>query len=290
MYSHQKYCNRLSELFKSSKQNIYIDNCAIEYSMRRVVKPLKIKKVQWAPEYHDTDQDGVPNYRDCNPWNPYQHRGVRPSRTMKKRLKQVNIFISEKGDKPQFYELTSKEAKKKIPKVQREVYSFIKKYPNVVGVTERIHPQYFMYISEPSEHESQEGRKSVVIRPPMIQRSKDQYKREMLKGVPRKYRKEAMEHIEETPYHGNSIKTIGRKRRRSLAGSSFHELRHVQQEERMGTKRMEIEGKKSHKSRRRHWKSHIEIDARQFAKKELYKRESKSEKITGEELIKILKL
>jgi len=29
--------------------------------------------IRLMPEYHDTDRDGVPNYRDCNPWNPHEH-------------------------------------------------------------------------------------------------------------------------------------------------------------------------------------------------------------------------
>ena len=28
--------------------------------------------VRWIHDQHDTDQDGVPNYRDCDPWNPHK--------------------------------------------------------------------------------------------------------------------------------------------------------------------------------------------------------------------------
>lgn len=38
------------------------------------MKRNSIIPIRWIPENHDTDQDGVPNYRDCNPWNPYEHR------------------------------------------------------------------------------------------------------------------------------------------------------------------------------------------------------------------------
>ena len=31
---------------------------------------LKIIPIRWVNERHDTDRDGVPNWRDCNPWNP----------------------------------------------------------------------------------------------------------------------------------------------------------------------------------------------------------------------------
>ena len=38
------------------------------------VKIIKIKPmpIVWVNEKHDTDNDGVPNYFDCNPWNPNQ--------------------------------------------------------------------------------------------------------------------------------------------------------------------------------------------------------------------------
>lgn len=32
--------------------------------------PVKTVPIYLVPEKHDTDRDGVPNNRDCNPWNP----------------------------------------------------------------------------------------------------------------------------------------------------------------------------------------------------------------------------
>lgn len=37
------------------------------------MKRTPIIPIKWINEQHDTDQDGVPNYRDCNPWNPRKH-------------------------------------------------------------------------------------------------------------------------------------------------------------------------------------------------------------------------
>ena len=34
------------------------------------MKKLKIIPVKWIQEKHDTDQDGVINCKDCDPWNP----------------------------------------------------------------------------------------------------------------------------------------------------------------------------------------------------------------------------
>ena len=36
------------------------------------MKKIKILPVRWIPEKHDTDGDGVPNCKDCNPWNPHK--------------------------------------------------------------------------------------------------------------------------------------------------------------------------------------------------------------------------
>ena len=37
------------------------------------MKRTPIIPIKWIHDQHDTDQDGVPNYKDCNPWNPYEH-------------------------------------------------------------------------------------------------------------------------------------------------------------------------------------------------------------------------
>ena len=34
------------------------------------MKTTKIIPVRWIPDNHDSDWDGVPNYRDCEPFNP----------------------------------------------------------------------------------------------------------------------------------------------------------------------------------------------------------------------------
>jgi len=33
------------------------------------MKKIKIIPVKWIPDKHDTDGDGVPNYKDCVPWD-----------------------------------------------------------------------------------------------------------------------------------------------------------------------------------------------------------------------------
>ena len=35
-----------------------------------ILRRTKIIPVKWIPDNHDSDWDGVPNYRDCQPFNP----------------------------------------------------------------------------------------------------------------------------------------------------------------------------------------------------------------------------
>ena len=37
------------------------------------IKRAPIIPIKWVNEQHDTDQDGVPNYRDCDILNPHEH-------------------------------------------------------------------------------------------------------------------------------------------------------------------------------------------------------------------------
>ena len=39
---------------------------------RKIYSTFKPMRNIWINENHDTDLDGVPNYRDCNPWNPHE--------------------------------------------------------------------------------------------------------------------------------------------------------------------------------------------------------------------------
>jgi hypothetical protein len=40
----------------------------------KTTKIVKVKTIpiRWVNEKHDTDRDGLPNYKDCNPWNPHE--------------------------------------------------------------------------------------------------------------------------------------------------------------------------------------------------------------------------
>ena len=50
-------------------------------------------KIKIVPEYHDTDFDGVPNYRDCQPFNPNkQDKKIR-----RKKGEIFNLFGKERS-------------------------------------------------------------------------------------------------------------------------------------------------------------------------------------------------
>ena len=36
------------------------------------MKKVKILPIKWVEEKHDTDGDGFPNCKDCDPWNPHK--------------------------------------------------------------------------------------------------------------------------------------------------------------------------------------------------------------------------
>ena len=53
--------------------------------------PVKTVPIYLVPEKHDTDWDGVPNNRDCDPWNPYvqgRFHDIVEQQKIKKRRKQ----------------------------------------------------------------------------------------------------------------------------------------------------------------------------------------------------------
>ncbi len=66
---------------------------------------INIKPFSWVHEKHDTDWDGVPNFLDCNPWNPNEQgfvheklKELKEKRKEKKEEKQVTQeFEKHKG-------------------------------------------------------------------------------------------------------------------------------------------------------------------------------------------------
>lgn len=88
------------------------------------MKRTPIIPIRWVNEQHDTDRDSVPNYRDCNPWNPNQH-GIFRKKKEKPKCKKCGttegtLLPFKKGESEEFqicmecYDALSKSDKKKL--------------------------------------------------------------------------------------------------------------------------------------------------------------------------------
>jgi len=74
--------------------------------------PVKTVPIYLVTENHDTDWDGVPNNRDCNPWNPYvqgRFHDIVEQQKIKKRQKQREKSIYEQ-----------KRMKKNLERIQQQ--------------------------------------------------------------------------------------------------------------------------------------------------------------------------
>ena len=69
----------------------------------------------WINENHDTDRDGVPNYRDCNPWNPHE-QGLGDFILRHRKLEKIKI--GKNKDPTRYYKLP----KRMIDTKRREKY------------------------------------------------------------------------------------------------------------------------------------------------------------------------
>ena len=111
---------------------------------RNFYSTIKPMRNIWINEQHDSDWDGVPNYRDCEPFNPRKHT---ISKTKKEQLKRVSLyvtddplFISRKGRLSYYeekYKPGEKEAEQHAKYSSSVVRSLQKHYPGVISELER---------------------------------------------------------------------------------------------------------------------------------------------------------
>ena len=101
----------------------------------------KNRKVKLGFAFKDTDRDGVLDMFDCAPFDPTKHK-AKLSMLQKKKLKKLPIYVTERpvglheGDPHprKWYHITDKKAPRKI---QKKVYSVLKKFPQIAGKVKR---------------------------------------------------------------------------------------------------------------------------------------------------------
>lgn len=202
----------------------------------------------------DTDRDRVPDYRDCQWLNPKKH-GIRPSKTMRKRLEKLPIFVSSRMDifslghpiNPRH--IMQKEAKKLYPKETTAGLAVIKRFPNVVGQMEKMDPRATLtFVMRPGKEfgiTHIEGmpvsggisRDMIIFQPPEQDVTKEEYLREGMEFIKNRFRlPEQQGHIqnlldqsERIIFKDDSEIEKQRKIQFSAAKATFHEIEHIKQ-------------------------------------------------------------
>jgi len=258
----------------------------------------------------DTDRDRVPDYRDCEPYNPKKH-GIKPSKTMRERLKRLPIRVSDKGTlltdismpiDP--VHILDPRARREHPKATTAALSTIKKHPGIVGQMEKTDPSgvTFLYRSGPDFGVTLMGRdattgspiRDVIIYAPS-ERSYETKKEYIAVGVrfivsnfpPEKqayHIRNLKEQAERLIFKEETGIARHKKVRKSMAIAGFHELKHVQQDVE-GT----LKEKQAFDTDVPYHQRVAELEAKEKAREELKKRLQKGE-ITPEMYNKILGL
>lgn len=65
----RKTQNQFPDICNVSKNSFFMDSTGTR-SIVPIINPSPKKSNYWIKESHDSDWDGVPNYRDCQPFNP----------------------------------------------------------------------------------------------------------------------------------------------------------------------------------------------------------------------------
>lgn len=252
----------------------------------------------------DSDRDGVPDHRDCRPFNPKKHR-IRPSKTMRKRLEQLPVYVT-KYDPDSSMGLLSvpvhimdPSAKALAPEARTLALSVIKKYPSLVGKMEKRDPTKFTFVGAESKlgrrgqtvtwMDSATGpvRQVTVFKPTYIDEPREPYLEQRLKEIkqesdPREFeyrKKRLFEEAKRVIFKDDPEIEKHRITREGMASTGFHELEHVKQaKDVIGyQKRIELEQPVPYSHRQ------TEREAREAARQEIL-RYAKENDLSPEEL------
>lgn len=90
-------------------------------------------RVVWVNEKHDTDRDGIPNYYDCNPWNPHQQGWLHDKLQERKEKKAEQQQIEKEREGKEEYigavkqhRTQEKEIQKQFDRRNKPVYIYVK--------------------------------------------------------------------------------------------------------------------------------------------------------------------
>ncbi len=267
------------------------------------IKTISVKPINILSKRSDLDRDGVPDRKDCMPINPWKQH-IRPSKTMKKRLEHIPLYVTDRpmvDSKVESYHIL--EAKRHAPKAQKEMYAVIKKYPSVISEIERTQPKEMLYSSVTPDIEADEKgylrtplgmtipkRKAIIVRPhpivsgkpPSLQEREQAY--EQFK-IPERKREVLEKSIIENPYEEEPVQIQEKKKQAGIARTFFHELYHLQHGD------VSKKEYKKYKKDIQSWEdTPYEKKAEEYAEQKLKEREEKGKEPTGKEITETLDL
>lgn len=204
----------------------------------------------------DFDKDGVPNYKDCEPFNSKKH-GVEPNILMAEKYKKLNIYVTDEpryiaDEKQLWYHFMSKEARQKAPIARKQVLSTLKRVPELITRIIKGRP-FRIYFTSRRAGKGELGVAHpfgfVVIygMPKYLLEALKKGEKETEKHFPGKYDVRKLQAVERGKTLGHELKHIQQFRERrvvSRTAAKFRKSKKVSYEESPIEKEARTEGKK----------------------------------------------